>query len=238
MRSVFLSFCLLSGIIISSSGNMNNPHEHGSSEDSFTKIASDTIFTIDKSQDLKNIVNSIFESRNAFILKEVPDTFIFYYIPFIELDTKLIVDTIKDILERENILAERNYYLIEFVPDDYRSKKYGVFWTKSVIITYKWDNLERKLEVIMGEYLDMSKPFIKDVEKWDEFVTNRSYRYTSIAGAWYVFCSRITTTKSKLKIENAVFREYSKDHFEYYLKEKPKKNFRATKVRNPEFKPR
>jgi hypothetical protein len=165
-----------------------------------------------KSQDRKNFVDALFENRKAFILNEVPDTFLFYYKPFIELDNKSIIDTIKYILN-EKVTAEKNYYLIEFVPDDYRSKKYGVFWTNANIITYKWDNIERKLEVFKGEYLDMAKPFIKDVENWDGFITNRSYRYTSITGAWYVFCSRMTDNKTKFKIENAVFREYDKNHY-------------------------
>ena len=48
MRSVFLSFFLLSGILISCSGNRDNQNHHKISDDSITKIAPDTIFKNEK----------------------------------------------------------------------------------------------------------------------------------------------------------------------------------------------
>lgn len=188
-----------------------------------------------KVQDNNNLVDALFESRKTFILNDIPDIFFFYYKPFIELDNQSIADTLNEILNEEKFFFGKNYYLIEFVPEDYRSKIYGVFWTNNHVISYKWDNIDKKIDVINGEYLEMSKPFIEDVEKWDGFITNRSYRYTSIAGASYVFCSKVLVTENKLIIKNAVFREYNKEHFEFYLKEKSNNNFKAIKITNPDF---
>ncbi len=193
------------------------------------------IITLCNGQNFSNYVDTIFSLRKEYINKNVPDTFKIYYSCFNKVNHEKIIDTLTKILSNDRLSNTNKYYIAEFIPDDNQSKLYGVFWSKDIIISYKWNNVKKKLDVTLGEYIDLVKPFVKDIEEWNNNVTNRSYRWSSIAGGSYVYCSRINIKNNNLKIENAVFRRYNKNHFEYYLKEKPCDNYKYRKVPNPNY---
>lgn len=183
-------------------------------------------------QNSEENVAMIFEARAKYIEDSIPDKFLFHYSPFIEMNHNQIIDSlILNLSELETNI--KNIYLMEFIPDDYRSKIHGVFWTDSMVISYKWNELKSQIELLPGEYLNMAKPFIKDVKEWNDNVTDRSYRWTSIAGAWYAFCSKVRVENGKIFIDNDVFRVYNKDHFEIYLKEKPFDDYKYKLVEPP-----
>jgi hypothetical protein len=165
-------------------------------------------------QNQENLVDDLFKSRIEYV-RSIPDTFKFFYNSFVKMDNKLIADTLKSFLS--NTLREMGFYLIEFVPDGYMTNKQGVCWTKHDTIVYRWDNVNRSLKIINDR--SVNNTFLKDVEDWNEFVIDRSYRFTSIAGGSYIFCSKVVIEEGRTKIDNTLFREYLKDHFMYYLKE-------------------
>ena len=75
-------------------------------------------------------------------------------------------------------------------------------------------------------FIEKMTDFKEHVEDWDEYITNRSYFATQIAGGGYIFCSKIEFEKADYKISNAVFREYPENSGDFYLKELPCDNYK------------
>jgi hypothetical protein len=186
-------------------------------------------------QNNEAIIDNLISSRIKYIKEEIPEVFSMYYESFNDLGYYPIFDTLKKILPKHDFRDNDAYYLIEFVPDGFMTKKLGVFWFGDTIISYEWNNTDQKIEIIRGHILDIAKPFLHDVEQWNEFVIDRSFKFSSIAGASYVFCSKVESVEGKLKIYNAVFREYDKNHFEYFLKERSNNGYKAIRVENSDY---
>jgi len=184
------------------------------------------------SQNIKDEIFMVFDARAKYIRDSIPEKFKFHYNPFIELNHSLIIDSILSCISKEDI-SNTVIYISEFIPDDYRSKLVGVIWNDHKVISYEWNEITGQIELHQGKFLVMVKPFVSDIEEWNENITNRSYCWTSIAGAWYGFCSKILVENDSMYIENDVFRLYDKNYSEIYLKEKRANDYVNESIANP-----
>ncbi len=132
-------------------------------------------------QNNEAIIDSLISSRTRYIEEDIPEVFNMYYESFNDLGYYPICDTLKSVLSKQYLKDNDVYYLIELVPDAYMTKKLGVFWFRDTIISYEWNKTEQRIEIISGQIPENAKPFIHDVEQWNEFVTNRSFMFSSIA---------------------------------------------------------
>ena len=178
-----------------------------------------------KAQSYNEVVDSLFKSKEEFV-KQIPEKYYFYYEPYLSLSSSEIIDSLKKKLQGIKL---ENSYIIEYLPDVTRDKRYCIFWNKQIIIYLVFDKNLNKIissENSFPKYL-FGENLIKKIENWDEYITNRSYFATYLLGGGYLFCSKIEFKESNYLINNVIFREYSKDSPFFYLKELACDNYKV-----------
>jgi len=172
-------------------------------------------------QNQTKLIDKLFESRTEHFMA-IPDKFKNYYKPSISMYNKLVIDTLKFFISNTSHATE--FFLMQSIPDGYNTLVKYSFWSKYDTIVYHWDIEDKSLRKIK---IDRNKKnrfsdniFYKDVEEWNEYVTNRSYFSTPIAGGSFLYCSRMIVEDDTTKIDHASLREYNKDEPIYYLRER------------------
>ena len=179
-------------------------------------------------QSYNEVIDSLFRSKEEFV-KQIPEKYYFYYEPYLSISSSEIIDSLKKQLKEIKL---ENSYILEYLPDVSRDKRYFIFWNKLVTVYLIFDKNLNKITTSENTFptyafIEKMTDFKEHVENWDEYITNRSYFATPIAGGGYIFCSKIEFGKTDYKIDNAVFREYPKDTPFYYLKELAYDNYKT-----------
>lgn len=193
-----------------------------------------------RSQDLATVLDSVFVGAKEYIKKDIPEPFSFYYQPFLTIDTIGLKEKLLEDLEFNSFnLESKNLFLILNVDGVGRKVFYGVLWFNGYenAFQYAWDKSLRdySFSEINSKHLTYLVKLKDEVEVWSEFVTNRSYKYTTIAGAGYVICAHIKVCDEKVEVVYSAFAEYDKDDYVFYLKECERDGYIQRKKMNPNF---
>ena len=188
------------------------------------------------SQSYNEVIDSLFKSKEEFI-KQIPEKYYFYYEPYLSLSSSEIIDSLKKKLKEVEL---ENSYVYEYIPDVTRDERHCIFWNKHIIIYLVFDKNTSKIITSTNSFpknvfAEKITNFIKNIENWDEYVTNRSYFATYLLGGGYLFCSKVEFTETGYKTYNTVFREYPKDSPFYYLKELACDNYKIRMKVNKEW---
>ena len=120
-------------------------------------------------------------------------------------------------------MSNSSFYIIESIPTNEVYDKRGKIWSSDFNISYRWNNLEQKIEIEHDISHFKDTTFVKDVEVWNENITNRSYSYwAGGTGGVFILCSKFI---SKSEIEHSAFKSYSKDEPLHCIKEQSEDDY-------------
>ena len=175
---------------------------------------------ISSTAQISNIeIDSLFNSRIEYVMN-IPEKFQPYYKNLIDFGNPFVLDTLKKVILSKNFLVD-SLYFVESQGYPFETKR-GKIWSKDFIISYRWNDSEKEIEI---ESNDLYTSFNDDIEKWNEYVTNRSYFYWDGAGGGFYLCSKAIFKSGGIEIRHSAFKGYNKTDLFFYLKEQPEDDY-------------
>ena len=173
-----------------------------------------------KSQKNDNLIDSLFNGRRSYVA-DIPEKFRYHYNFVIDVGNEQITDSIKKFFSGKKLL-DSSFFMLESIPADELDNKRGKIWTNDFIISYRWNALEKKVKIESNASHFRDTAFVKDIEDWNENVTNRSYYYWATGtGGGFILCTKVTFKSNRVEMMHSAFKSYNIDAPLYSIKEQP-----------------
>lgn len=176
-----------------------------------------------KAQNNDKLFDNLFNSRRNYV-EAIPEKFRYHYNFIIDVGYQEIMDTLKECFSSKNL--SNALFMIESVSTDQLGEKKGQIWTDDFIISYSWNAKSKKVE-IENYTSHTDTTFVKDIENWNENVTNRSYySWASGTGGGFILCSKVTFKSNQVEMMHSAFKSYSKDEPLHCIREQPEDDYK------------
>lgn len=184
-----------------------------------------TLFTMFFCKNIKQRkidVEDVLHAQDEYLLKELPDTFKVNYKNLFGL-TEKISDKLSEAIDLKTFVsADKEYYImignnrVSYNIDGFIWNKYNEYYFKYNI--YDSSFLLKKMSLTPS-----FKQYKRDIEEWNENVTNVSYYYTDVSDPIFFVCSKVVANK---EIFTTTFVDYGKSSPVFYLREREDNNYK------------